>query len=384
MTTDDAGYTIRVLDEWSRVPLIWHGFARHGGATPFQQPEFLAAWYGTLGARPGLTPVIVEATRSDGEPALLVPLCLRREQGLRVLSFPDDGVSDNNAPVVGPGAPATEVEWNMLWSAVRSALPPADLLRLEKMPMLLAGQINPVLWLGSSNPSQLNAHPLEIGDDYEAYSRSRTKKFRKEQERIWRVFNRHEGAQFDLVDDPSRRLGILHEMERLQSVRMAEIGASYLLDDTDYAALYRRLVSSVAASEVVLGALTAQGELVGALLGVTNGHSVTFVRLAHAGGEWSSASPGRLVIERTLMALHERGVRRFDFSVGDYSYKENFGVSTVPLADIVIAMSWRGIPASAASTLRAVLRQMPAVMAMRDRLRRKPDEPTVQSLARST
>ena len=382
--TADAGYTIRVFDAWSRVPLIWHGFARRGGATPFQQPEFLAAWYGTLGARKGLTPVIVEAIRSDGAPALLVPLCLRSEQGLRVLSFPDDGVSDNNAPVVGPGAPTSEAEWNTLWQGVRHALPAADLLRLEKMPMLLGNTINPVLWLGSSNPSTLNAHPLEIGEDYDVYSRSRTKKFRKEQERIWRVFTRHDSAKFELVTEPSQRLEILHEMERLQSARMADIGADYLLDDTTYAELYRRLVASEAASEVVLGALTANGELVGALLGVTNGHQVTFVRIGHAGGEWSNASPGRLVIERTLMALHGLGVRRFDFSVGDYSYKENFGVGTVPLADIVIAMSWRGIPAAASSTLRAVLRQIPAVKALRERLRRRSPEPSVQSLARST
>jgi len=49
---------------------------------------------------------------------------------------------------------------------------------------------------------------------------------------------------------------------------------------------------------------------------------------------------GRLIIERTMAALHKDGVRKFDFSVVNYAYKRRFGVAHMPLVDILAALSW--------------------------------------------
>ena len=68
------------------------------------------------------------------------------------------------------------------------------------------------------------------------------------------------------------------------------------------------------------------------------------VRISNAGEKWSNCSPGRLIIERTMAALHRDGVREFDFSVGNYAYKRRFGVTRLPLLDISAALSWRGWP----------------------------------------
>ena len=68
------------------------------------------------------------------------------------------------------------------------------------------------------------------------------------------------------------------------------------------------------------------------------------VRISNAGEKWSNCSPGRLIIERTMAALHRDGVRQFDFSIGNYAYKRRFGVVPLPLADITAALSWRGLP----------------------------------------
>jgi CelD/BcsL family acetyltransferase involved in cellulose biosynthesis len=68
------------------------------------------------------------------------------------------------------------------------------------------------------------------------------------------------------------------------------------------------------------------------------------VRISNAGEKWSNCSPGRLIIERTMAALHKDGVREFDFSIGNYAYKRRFGVAPLPLVDITAALSWRGVP----------------------------------------
>jgi CelD/BcsL family acetyltransferase involved in cellulose biosynthesis len=94
----------------------------------------------------------------------------------------------------------------------------------------------------------------------------------------------------------------------------------------------------------VLSALTAGEEVVATLLGIRVGSRYVMVRISNAGEKWSNCSPGRLIIERTMAALHRDGVRQFDFSVGNYAYKRRFGVAPLPLADITAALSWRGLP----------------------------------------
>ncbi len=346
-------FSVRAHSDWRAVDPAWREIARAGGATPFQTPAFLDAWYASYGRREGVTPAIVEVMRGD-TPAMLLPLA--REGG--VIRFADAGIADNNAPIAGAALPSP-IEMTAAWPAIRRALPKAALLHLEKQPQTIGERPNPLLSLGAARASPLSAHPLEMGDSYESYSRSRTTKFRKEQERVWRVFSRVEGARFDLVETPAQALKILADMDRLQSARMAELKIAAQVGEAAFTAHYHHLVANGIGGDAVLGALTCNGETIGALLGVSNGTTVTFVRLAHAGGDWSTTSPGRLVIEQTMMGLHAKGVRRFDFSVGDYAYKENFRIGHLALFDTAIALSPAGAMKAARINLRAALRTSP-------------------------
>ena len=47
---------------------------------------------------------------------------------------------------------------------------------------------------------------------------------------------------------------------------------------------------------------------------------------------------------QSMRALHQRGYRLFDLSIGDLPYKRDFGVAEVPLFDLDVASSWRAMP----------------------------------------
>lgn len=373
-------FAIRCLTAWDAIDPAWEALTQGGNATPFQSATFLKAWYETLGARPHVQPVIVEAMRRcDGAPALLLPLALSRSGGLGVLSFADAGVADNTAPIIGPACPPDDATFAVLWSHITEVLPAADVFVVEKQPLTVAGRPNPILTLAKPRPSTLSARPLAMPETFDAYSRSRLSKFRKEQERVWRVFTRQPGTAFAMIKDVERALDIYRDLERQQSERMTELGVPYLLNDPVYSAFYRRLIEKgLASGAVKLGALTANGETIAALLGVFDGVTTAFVRISKAEGEWSACSPGRLVIERMMMALHAEGVRRFDFSIGDYGYKENFNIGSEPLADMAVTLSWRGWPAAVIRRTRSALRSSPLARRIKDRLI------PPQSFARST
>jgi CelD/BcsL family acetyltransferase involved in cellulose biosynthesis len=168
---------------------------------------------------------------------------------------------------------------------------------------------------------------------------------RKELERSWRVFTRDPKAAFRMITDKADALRVLATMASQQGERMQHLGVNFVLNDDTYAAFYRDLVrDNVANGYAVLSALTVGDEVVATLLGIRQGARYVMVRISNAGEKWSNCSPGRLVIERTMAALHSDGIRQFDFSIGNYAYKRRFGVVRIALVDFSAALSWRGLP----------------------------------------
>lgn len=362
------GYAVQVLARPDDVPAAFRA-ALASPPTPFQNPAVMAAWYATFTRDGAVTPLVAAVSAADGTPAALVHLVLTRRGRTRVIAFADLGVCDNNAPVLGPGAPADADGAERLWRDIVAALPPADLVHFEKQPPDLDGRPNPFVQLAGTRPSRLSAQPLLMPDTFEAYVRSRDRHFRKEQGRVWRVFQRHPDARFEFNPDVGTALRALEWMEVRQRERMAEIGADYRLDDAATQAFYHDLIANGLGRHVVLGVLRAGETFVGALLGIVTGARVTFVRITYAAGDWRSASPGRLVIEKTLEALHADGYRFVDFSIGNYPYKVPFGIGQAPLYDRFEALTPLGLPSVMADRAKAFVRGSPMLLRL---LGRKP------------
>jgi CelD/BcsL family acetyltransferase involved in cellulose biosynthesis len=154
---------------------------------------------------------------------------------------------------------------------------------------------------------------------------------------------------------------------------MQNLGLNFILNDETCAAFYRNLVrDGVGHGYALVSALTAGDEVVATLLGIRNGSRYVMIRISNAGEKWSNCSPGRLIIERTMAALHRDGVREFDFSIGNYTYKRRFGVTRIPLVDLSAALSWRGLPYALRDRAARELRNYPKIAAYLKRALGKP------------
>jgi len=221
------------------------------------------------------------------------------------------------------------------------------------------------LLLDGAGGCALNGNVVTTGDDFDAYRYSLERTVRKELERSWRVFTRDPAAAFDIVTDRSEALRVLSTMEVQQGARMQHLGLNFILNDDICAAFYRNLVGDgIGSGYAVLSALTVGEEVVATLLGIRNGSRYVMVRISNAGDKWSNCSPGRLIIERTMAALHRDGVREFDFSIGNYAYKRRFGVTPLALVDITASLSWRGLPYALRDRAARELRNYPRLAAL--------------------
>jgi CelD/BcsL family acetyltransferase involved in cellulose biosynthesis len=334
-------------------------------ATAFQTRHWIEAWYATIGRAVGVPLLITATDRRTGELAAMLPLVSRRSHGLNIIEFADDGVSDSNAPILGPAAPSGAGHARALWNAVREALADADLVRLTKMPSEVEGRRNPLALLPSARVSPTTGHVLAIDGAWDGYLASLKGEFRRQVARSWRAFARHDGAMFHRVDDATAAAAMLAMLERRQSERLRGQGAPYRLDEPQVSSFYHRIVAEgVADGRAVLTVLTAGDEVVATLLGLRRGASYVMIRIATGGERWAHCSPGRMVIVQSMQMLHADGVRLFDFSIGDYAYKRRLGARPVARFDLVAALTPRAWPIAAYERAKHVVRQHPGLHAL--------------------
>jgi CelD/BcsL family acetyltransferase involved in cellulose biosynthesis len=360
-----AGYHARLMPF---VAADWN--PRPGQATLFQRREWLTPFYDALAAhRSEVTPLVAEVTDADGALAWRLPLL---QAGGRI-SFADLNITDFNAPLLGPAAPASAPDAARAFRAMRRALPPHDLLLLQKMPGEIGGRPNPLLLAQPGMTCAANGNLLLTGESWNDFHFGLERTFRKELERSWRVFTREPDAGFHVVRDADEAVAMLAEMDAMQRARMEALGQPFELDAPMVADFYRRLLADgIRSGFAHLTLLKAGRELVAALMGVRDGETLVMIRLVHAGGAWAKSSPGRILIHKTMEQLHGEGYRRFDFSVGNYAYKRRFGPTRTPLYDIALAGSLAGIPKAARIHAGAWLRQRPQLRETVRRLLGKP------------
>jgi CelD/BcsL family acetyltransferase involved in cellulose biosynthesis len=340
LVSSTSGIAVDFVRDWRQATSRLNA----GHRTAFQHGYWLGAWYNAFHDVAPLIALISDA--ATGRDIAVVPMISHLRRGVRIVEFADFGVSDNNAPILALDAEldgaATDAIGKALIDALRALPDRFDLLRLKKMPAHVGGSPNPLVSLGRIGSSSLNGNLVLTGDDYEDYQASIK---RMQMPRCWRVFDRHAGARFEIATDVARARELLDVMDVQQQARMQKLGSRFVLNDETHAQFYREVArQGVAEGYAVVSALVCDEGIIATTLGVRHGATYFLLRISHARDSWSSCSPGLLVTERTMSALHAQGVRRFDLSIGNQDYKRRFGAEPVPLTDVSIALSWRGMP----------------------------------------
>lgn len=340
VSSSTSGISVDFVRDWRQAALRLNA----GHRTAFQHGYWLGAWYQAFH---GVAPLIaVISDDATGKDIAMVPMISHTRRGIRVVEFADLGVSDNNAPILACDAAIDTAGAHAISAALVDglrALPDRfDLLRLKKMPAYVGGKPNPLVSLGRIGSCSVNGNLVLTGDDYADYRASIR---RLQLPRCWRVFNRLGSARFEIATDVERAREFLDVMDVQQEERMKQLGSPFVLNDDAHALFYREVArQGVAEGYAVVSALVCDKGIVATTLGVRYGTTYFLLRISHTGKTWANFSPGLLVTEHTMAALHAQGVRRFDLSIGNQDYKRRLGAEPVALTDVSVALSWRGLP----------------------------------------
>ena len=163
---------------------------------------------------------------------------------MRTIEFADLGVTDYNAPILGPAAPSYRTRaLPLCGDRFCEALPECDLIHFRKMPVSIDGRPNPLALLRGVYPSSCPGFSISMPDDWETYLRSLAKKFRKELGRSLRLFEAEGATRFCRIDDAGQAERVLKVMSEQQRNRLEEKGYDYAFDERSYNRFYASLVA---------------------------------------------------------------------------------------------------------------------------------------------
>ena len=358
---------LRIHGDLANVEAEWRRFEAVADCTVFQTFDWLAAWHRHIGLRARVQPAVAVGRFANGDTAFMVPLCVAPHGPARRLCWLGQELCDYNAPLLARdfSERVTAERFLEIWRELRLRLQQDPLFRhdwidLEKMPQTLGAQRNPFTYLDVS-PNASGAHLTQLGGDWEEfYTAKRSSATRRRDRAKRRHMSEHGEVQFATAAeaaDARRTLEILMEQKSRALVRK---GVADMFARPGWREFFLDLATNPQTRQLVhVARLQVGADAVAANFGVVLGGCYYHVlasycedsRAAHFG-------PGALHLRELLKYAIERGLQRFDFTIGDERYKLEWCDSSLKLYDHAAATTWRGWPAARAAAARRRLKRM--------------------------
>jgi CelD/BcsL family acetyltransferase involved in cellulose biosynthesis len=316
-------FRIRVAHDLAEFADLWPRTDRCGLAHcyVFQCADILQVWCDTIGRAWRTRAIFVAVFDDIGRPMLLIPLCIERRRGIRMLRFIDGGLSDYNAPILfEPTRTWGRETLERLWRELIEVLPPFDIAMFDKMPADICGVPNPLVSLRGT-PSAEAAHSTSITSGWKEYAAKHLP--HKNNSR----YQRRRLAQlgllaFKVAETPADRQRILRAAMRQKSRRFIETTGVNYLDRPGYRQYYTTMTERFAwPGPLLIAALELDGKILSAGWHFIFNRRFVFFLTSYEGDEWKRFSPGRLLLEDLLEWSFSNGITVFDFTFGDENYK---------------------------------------------------------------
>lgn len=336
---------LSVHTEFSTVEAIWRQFEKTADCFAFQTFDFLETWYEHIGSRDDLEVLIAVAWDANAKPLMILPLGIETSRGIRTLAWLGNNVNDYNAPLLAPGF-ADRIrsgEFERVWDDVVAALPDHDLVELVRQPAVIQGQDNPFMEL----PTELDAsgaHMTALGVEFDAYYKE--KRNAKARSHLRNRRKKLEALGETAFMQPENEQDIFRSIDKLVELKTASLnamGAKNFLIQPGYEDFYKSLATKLNDSGGVhVSHLEVGGEYVAGIWGLVHKQRFYYLLASYDGPTYGRYKPGVQALVETMRWATEQGIKTFDFTVGDESYKSKWCEIHIDLHNHLNAKTFRG------------------------------------------
>ena len=351
--------TVEISADLKAVAGEWREFEARAIGSLYQTWAWCSAWVETVGSAWQVQPLVIRG-HCGGETLFLMPLQIRRRQGVKVLEW-------LGAPHLGYGFPMFDPEFAAEasgWFAenldsVLDQLPAHDAISLADNPHRLLGVDHPLsaaFNLKGANQS----FAMRLQPDFAALHAAKKSAARRRTARKNENALAQSGAlSFGLPKDAAETHALLDVMFRNQEQRLAELGIHGVFGDIERRFIHR-LAEVQDPGRPILApyALSQNGEVLAVMLGGVHAGVYWALISSLAPGPQRRHSPGDAALTRTIAACCERGLATFDFSPGDAEYKRLWADEVIDLSVILKAKSYKGLAWCIAMTARTMAKRL--------------------------
>ena len=339
--------------------------------TAFQGPQWLDALYRNVAPALTAEPVIVTVREtSGGRLVLVLPLARCRRNAVTFMEFADFGLCDYLGAVHDPVDAPRLVSDVTLPGRVTAVLPRCDVISLTK----LTGD-DPVLERLFSNARRarmrVSAYPVKLGSDWAEWRSAKLDYgFRRDLDIKRRRIAKRGTPDFTLLDDPCEIVRVFHALRSFRAQRFKERGVHDVLDHDAVFSFYRQIaVDGARAGTARTFCLYLSDVPVAVMFGLVHDRTFSLLLVGFDLTQYRRLSLGLLAMEDTLRASIEAGDTIYDFTIGDYPYKLQFGAESRPLHEWHMVRTIRGyLPVVGINLLRETKRILKPLIRGRRRL----------------
>jgi CelD/BcsL family acetyltransferase involved in cellulose biosynthesis len=334
-------FDVKIIEDGQAFDALespWRELDRHPAVRPFQQFGWVAAWVRTIGAAGGWR--LKVATLWDGGRLVAVlPLCIRRYKGVRILEWIAARVSDYCDAVVAAGFDERSA-MSILWESVvhSGGFDVARLghVRTDAQIFAWLGEIDawveteedaggvPIVW--PSGAEWLRQQTAGMRDRVKYQIRRMTKA----------------GFAVRVCETPESCARIIDIMVAQKRPWLAARGLSSFIDDSGGIEFLKAAVAASAVrGELHLSTVENQDRIGACDLAFVR-EGVIYSYLASFDPEFHKYSFGRLLTDCLLMWACDNGMRRFDLLLGAYDYKTEYQCTLEPVRTLVVSRGLLG------------------------------------------
>ena len=301
------------------------------GATAFQHPVWLDAFYRTMTAPHGAEKLVATGRdQATGALLFLLPLLRRRRSGVLVIEAAHLGVGDYAHPVVSPDLRSRDFV-----SAVAAVLPPHDVVNIRPIrdeALALWSAFLP----GRRTALDYSAHAAELSAPFAEWrAKAYEPSFAKYLDRKKRRFLKSGKVELLRVDNDFRR----------RDRPVASIRAGRFEDDILQNGFAREFYAEVAANGrdfARIYQLKLDGADVAQAFGLVLDGRFYYLLIGADYERFGKHSPGLVLYDLLIEEWIEEGGTVFDFTIGDEAFKRDFGTAPTPMHALVETATLKG------------------------------------------
>lgn len=320
----------------------WTRFQAGAGGYPFQHHEWLEAWYEAVGRAAGIEPFIVVVKDEGDVVRAIYPLGIRKLGPLRILIPLGGKACDYHAPLIDEAffAQHTQERRAALWSSIKNVVP-ADVALLERV---VPDEHGDPYGAAVARPHATRAHALMLGTDWKGFYEERRgtksrRTLREKQNRLARIGP----IRFALAETEAERERLLALAVELKGRQLQHVGYRNPYNREEVRAFYRGLaVLSPADTALRVFSLEVGDEIAAVAVCIVDCERLYYLLPAYDNDRFGKFSPGQLLLCNLMQWSIDRGLKVFDFTVGDERYKRDWCDVTTPLGYTVDGLNIRG------------------------------------------